>query len=338
MKSRCTVCYLIAVVAVVGVGSGWGPASDWASSLFVERFHDFGPVPRGAKVKHDFTLTNHLAEPIRILDLRTSCGCTSGKASASVVQPGESAVVEATMDTRNFLGIKSTVLTVMLITASGREAEVRLGVVSNILADIVLNPGSVDFGAVRKGDTPTRELTIDRIQGQGWRFERMVSASQAITAQLVETRRDPNGLVSYTLRVGLKPDAPAGPLRDEIRLISNDPETPSIPIPITAWIRGELVAAPSILALGQVTSAAGKQGKFVIRGSRPFRVTAVEGTGDGFSVVMSESAAKPVHVLTMIYRPETGSSRGDLRKVFRVHTDLVGEPPIDLVVTARAAP
>ena len=89
--------------------------------------------------------------------------------------------------------------------------------------------------------------------------------------------------VSYTLTVSLKPDAPAGLMRDEIRMISNDPEAPSIPVMVTAWIRGELTAAPSVLSLGQIHSAAGVQGRFVVRASRPFAIRAIEGAGDGFS-------------------------------------------------------
>jgi hypothetical protein len=313
-------------------------AAGWADSLFLEKAHNFGPVPRGAKVKHDFVFVNRLAEPVTILNLRPSCGCTSGKASASTVSPGEQAVIEAQMDTRNFLGIKSTILYVTLVTASGREAEVRLGVTSNILADIVLNPGSIDFGTVMKGQEPTKVLTIDRIAAPGWRFEKMVSASRVLTAQLAETRRDAKGGVQYTLTVGLKPDAPAGPLRDEIRLLSNDRETPSIPVPVTGLVRGELTAAPSVLTLGEVDRAAGKQGRFIVRASRPFAITAVEGAGDGFSIAQPEPSRKTTHVLTLTYKPEEGSTRGDLRRLFRVHTDLSGEPPLNLTATLHVAP
>ena len=123
-------------------------AAAWTDALFPENRHDFGMVPRGVKVKHDFLLVNRLAEPITILNLRPSCGCTSGRANASTVAPGQTAVIEAEMDTRNFVGPKSTVLFVTLITASGREGEARLAVSSHILSDIVLNPGAIDFGTV----------------------------------------------------------------------------------------------------------------------------------------------------------------------------------------------
>jgi hypothetical protein len=337
MARRVVVLVLVGLVLSVS-GTTMARGAGWAESLFPERAHDFGPVPRGAKLKHDFVLTNLLAEPVTILNLRPSCGCTSGKASTSTVNPGQSAVIEAQMDTRNFLGVKATILYTTLVTASGREAEVRLGVTSNILADIVLNPGSVDFGTVMKGQSPSQVLTIDRIGAPGWKFERMVSASHLLTAQLVETRRDSKGSASYTLTVGVKPDAPAGPIRDEIRLLSNDRETPSIPVMVTAFVRGDLTAAPSVLSMGEASSTAIKQGRFVLRASRPFTITQVEGAGDGFSIVPVDEARKTVHVLTVAYRPDEGTTRGDLRRVFRVHTDLRDEPPLDLTATLRVAP
>jgi hypothetical protein len=326
------------VVVALVMASGTVRADGWADSLFLERAHNFGPVPRGAKVKHEFVLNNRLGETVTILNLRPSCGCTSGKASTGAVNPGESAVIEAQMDTRNFLGLKSTILYVTLVTSSGREAEVRLGVNSNILADIVLNPGSLDFGTVMKGQTPSKVLTIDRIGAPGWRFERMVSASRVLSAQLAESRRDPKGNASYTLTVAIKPDAPAGPMRDEIRLLSNDPETPSIPVMVTAWVRGDLTAAPSVLTLGEVDSTAGKQGRFIIRASRPFAIKLVEGAGDGFLITPPDGAHKAMHVVSVSYKPEDGTTRGDVRRLFRVHTDLPGEPPLDLTATLHVAP
>ncbi|WP_165232428.1 DUF1573 domain-containing protein [Aquisphaera insulae] len=329
-----------ALVGLLWIASGTASAgaAGWADSLFTERVHDFGPVPRGAKVKHDFTLVNRLAEPITILNLRPSCGCTSGKASTGTVNPGQSAVIEAQMDTRNFLGLKATTLFVTLVTASGREAEVRLGVSSNILADIVLNPGSADFGAVIKGQSPTQVITIDRIGNPAWKFDRMVSASRVLTAQLVETKRDPKGVVSYALTVGVRADAPAGPIRDEIRLLSNDRETPSIPVLITGYVRGDLTAAPSVLTMGEISSADGKQGRFVVRSTRPFAITKVEGAGDGFSVAAAAPDRKNTHVITVAYRPGDGNTRGDLKRVFRVHTDLPDEPPLDLTATLHVNP
>ena len=99
-----------------------------------------------------------------------------------------------------------------------------------------------------------------------------------------------------------------------------------------------LHAAPSVLTLGEANSSAGKQGRFVIRASRPFVIKGVEGAGDGFSIEPPDNTRKAMHVLTLNYRPEEGTTRGDLRRVFRVHTDLADEPPLDLTATLHVAP
>jgi hypothetical protein len=312
-------------------------AANWAEGLFAEKAHDFGPVPRGGKFRHEFLLTNRLAEPVTILNVRASCGCTTGRATASQVAPGQSASIEAEMDTRNFVGEKSTVLYVSLVTASGKEAEARLGLSSNILSDVVLNPGTIDFGAVMRGQSPEQVLTIDRVGAAGWKVERMVTASRMLRGQLVETTRNQDS-VQYKLTVSLRPDAPAGLVRDEIRLLTNDPETASIPIPVTATIRGDLVASPSVLVLGRVTSAGGAQGRFLVRASKPFGIAAIEGGGDGFTAGPPDASKGTAHLVTVSYRPEEGRTRGDLRHVFRVVTDLPGEPPLDLTVTCRVEP
>jgi hypothetical protein len=328
-----------AIWAVILIGTAAIPASaaTWADPLFVEQGHDFGPVPRGGKVRHNFVMTNRLNEPITIANVRASCGCTTGKANASLVQPGQSAVIEAEMDTKNFVGPKATTLFVTLISAGGREAEVSLAVSSNILSDIVLNPGAIDFGTITRGQTPTQTLTIDRIGLATWRVERMISASRVLNATLTETARHET-TVSYTLSVSLKPDAPTGVVRDEIRLLTNDKETATIPLLVTAQIRGDLTAKPSLVPLGNVTSAAGAQGRFLVMSSRPFSILDIEGTGDGFKLGPIDKERKPVHVVVFSYRPEEGKTRGDFRHLFRVKTDLPGEGPLEVTATLRVDP
>jgi hypothetical protein len=335
--ARRTGATVFAGVFWLAIAVGTAGAADWAAGLFSEKAHDFGPVPRGGKFRHAFVLTNRLSESLTILNVRASCGCTTGRAGASQLAPGQSTVVEAEIDTRNFVGPKSTVVYVTLVTAAGKESEARLGISVNILSDVVLNPGSIDFGAVSQGQSPTQVLTIDRIGLPNWRVERMVSASRALTGQLVETARK-DATVQYTLTVSLKPEAPTGVIRDEIRLLTNDPETANIPIPVTAIIRGDLVASPSMLALGRLTSASEVQGRFLVRSSKPFSIVAVEGSGDGFSVAPPEPTKATAHILTVIYKPEEGRTRGDIRRTFRVVTDLPGEPPLDLVASCHVEP
>ena len=107
---------------------------------------------------------------------------------------------------------------------------------------------------------------------------------------------------------------------------------------VTAQVRGDLSASPSVLALGTVAAGAAGQGRFLIRASQPFAILAVEGAGDGFQVGATDATRKPLHVLSVSYQPELGTTRGDLRRTFRVLTDLPGEPPLELTITLHVDP
>lgn len=315
-------------------------AESWADSLFSEHGVDFGPVPRGAKVRHNFVLRNRFNETLTILDVRASCGCTSGRASASTVPPGGQAVIEAEMDTRNFVGVKATTLTVSIVTAGGRQGEARFGVESNILADIVLNPGSVDFGVAAKGQDAQQVVAIERLGYPDWRFTRLIAPPElckVVDATITESYRNSSG-VGYNLTVKLRPDAPAGTIRDEIRLLTNDPQSPSVPVLVTAQVQGSVTVAPSLLALGNVSRTGSTQGRFLVRCARPFTIRSVEGNGDGFTLAAADSSPKSLHILNLAYRPDQGSTRGDLRRTFRITTDLPGEPPVDVTATLHVEP
>ncbi|HEU5115291.1 MAG TPA: DUF1573 domain-containing protein, partial [Isosphaeraceae bacterium] len=216
--------------------------------------------------------------------------------------------------------------------------EARLAVQSNILSDIVLNPGTLDFGAVSRGQTPQQVLTIDRYGQTGWKAERMVASSrlsQVINAQLLPVASTQGR--SYRLTVSLRPDAPAGTIREEIRILTNDPESPVIPVLVNAEIRGALTTSPTMLALGRASSAGGVSGRFLIRGTQPFAISKIEGAGDGFEVQTDEpSARKPIHVVTVTFQLSESSARGDLRRTFQVVTDLPGEPPLELNAAVTA--
>lgn len=315
-------------------------AGNWASSLFNEHSHDFGPVARGAIVRHPFVLTNRFAEPITIVDIRVSCGCTSARASSSSVPPGGQAIIEAQMDTRNFVGDRPAVITIVLARANGQQTEARLRVRSRILSDIVLNPGAMDFGTVSSGQPASQTLTIDRIGAPGWKVERMIASqrlSQVVDAQIVETTRSGQN-VGYQLTVSLRADAPAGPIREEIRILTNDRESPVVPVLVAAEIRGALSASPSLLALGRANSSDGVQGRFLVRGTRPFAITKIEGEGDGFTIEAAEpNTRKAIQILTVTYQPD-GSAVGEISRSFRVHTDLSDEPALELHATARVDP
>lgn len=324
---------------IVSLCSGSANAQSWADRMFNELSHNWGPVARGATVRYPFYLTNTLNEPINIVSLRPSCGCTSGASDKSLVQPGERATIEAQMDTTNFVGHKATILFVTLITGSGQQAEVRLAVSSDIQSDIVLNPGTVDFGYLVAGQEVARTVRIDRVGSPEWRAVKMSSNVKGIDAKLQEIARTSTG-VSYELSVTLRKDAPEGVIRNDLFIHTNDPNNPAIPVLMTGQVAGALTVSPKTVNLGNLQAASQNpaQGRFVIKGSQPFVVTGVEGSNDALELIVADTQPKTVHVLTVQMKPGLIGETGDVNRTLKVHTNLPGQPPAEIAIQAKIQP
>ena len=82
---------------------------------------------------------------------------------------------------------------------------------------------------VARGQSPTQVLTIDRINAAGLEVRAHGFGEPGDQCPARADRAGRDSSASYALTVSLKPDAPAGLVRDEIRLISNDAETAEHP-------------------------------------------------------------------------------------------------------------
>jgi len=67
-----------------------------------EGTYDFGEVLEGQFVTHVFALSNSGDEPLEIIQVRVTCGCTTTALPKSTLAPGESVPLEAQLDTAGY--------------------------------------------------------------------------------------------------------------------------------------------------------------------------------------------------------------------------------------------
>ena len=72
-----------------------GPEAEFK---FAEETYDFGKIPQGKPVTHEFKFTNVGDAPIIISSVGASCGCTVPKYSTTPVKKGETGVITATFN------------------------------------------------------------------------------------------------------------------------------------------------------------------------------------------------------------------------------------------------
>ncbi|HOY96605.1 MAG TPA: DUF1573 domain-containing protein [Catalimonadaceae bacterium] len=69
-----------------------------AAFKWVETTHDFGKIPQGKPVTHEFKFTNTGKAPLVLSQVQASCGCTTPDYSKEPIAPGKTGTIKATFN------------------------------------------------------------------------------------------------------------------------------------------------------------------------------------------------------------------------------------------------
>jgi hypothetical protein len=320
---------------VLALGTAVAPAQQpWAEKMFTEgTTHDFGGVPRGAQLEHKFKITNIYAVRMEITLVKSGCGCVSATPAKRVLEPRESTDIEVKMDARRFTGPKTVGITVTV----GPEfiSSAQLKVSANSRADVVFNPGEVNFGTVVRGQAVSQAIDVEYAGGLDWKVTEVVAKDLPLDVTFKEMYRRPGLQVGYQVRVALKPNAPVGLFKENIFLKTNDPASPLVPVLVEGVVQSALSVSPPTLSLGVVKAGEALTRRVVVRGNQPFRVLAIEGTGDG---VTQEGPPAPAPAVVQIITFKCQFNQpGDFKRELKIKTDLQDQP-VAVTVEGSAAP
>lgn len=338
------------VLAVFGLAAlaTQAPAqeSGWAAKLLrdsdgkIPSGHDFGTVPRGAILQYRLAMTNPYAVPLQIVT-RVSCGCVAANPSPAILQSRESGFLDISMDTNRFNGYKSVDLYVTCMNQQYSSTAV-LRITANCRLDVMVEPGTVSFGVVPQGQSTAKEALVRYLSSQNFQISGVAPGDPApFDVKLQEAYRQ-QGQVGYRVQLGVKPDAAPGTYKGELQLVSNDPQSKFVPIPYEITVQPSLEVSPS---LSRISSKAGETQtrRLLIRAGKPFKITGVEGQGDGIAVETTKGAAVETssdemkfHTLIIKFTPTAGQN-GSVEKLLTIKTDLDGGASVTAKVEASVA-
>jgi hypothetical protein len=288
------------------------------SQMFKETSHDFGPVARAAKVEHRFKFQNTSDKTIHIANVRSSCGCTMPRAEKDTIAPGEVGVIIAAFNTLGFTGQRGAQVTVSF--DQPYWTEVQLQVKGYIRTDVVLHPGQVTLGSVDHGSGVEKKIAIEYAGRNDWKILDVKSPSPLLSASVVEKARG-NGRVSYELIVQMDKDAPAGYLKNQLTLVTNDRRATQFPVNVEGFVVEELSVSPSTLMLGLVRPGQEVTKQIVVRGKEPFRVLSIHCENKSFTFNPSDES-KTVHLIPVHFTP--GATSGKFAERIVIETDMRG--------------
>jgi hypothetical protein len=316
------------LVICAGLLASGHAAASWADALFDELSKDFGSVPRGPTLSHHFRVVNNTRNPVSISSVRVSCGCVSASALKTYLNPGEETAVLIRMDTTRFLGVKS--VTVYVQFDRPNYEEVRLWVQANSRDDVAVTPEVLALGQVKRGGTPAGTVNVTFYGNDDARIVEVKGESNYVQPSIKEVRREGSEVV-YQLTAKLRSDTPVGKWYTDLWLTTNNAALPKVRVPLTVEVESPLTVSPGAAELGELKVGTSSERRIVVRGVKPFKITAVQGTDDELHVRDSTPDSKPVHVLTVTLKP---GKVGTLQRTLHVHTDLGDEGEVEFQARA----
>ena len=297
------------------LGEGTHPVAPGTPRIEVsEPVYNFGTALSGPQLRHVFTIKNVGSGPLEITKVVTSCGCTAAKPSKNILAPGEISTLEASVDTHFEQGQSLSVVT--LATNDPSNPSLKLKIEGVIKPQVQAQPIDVDFGSVRQGSTPARDVLIsDLIGGPGFALKSVTNASPYI--KVTQARR-PDGKPGAWLHVALTSSMPPGPISDTLRI-----ETTRSPlrVGILGVVIGDLLIKPNQVSFGILPHNQGavRTIRLTNQGSHAINVLGVKSTNDSVFARVAPVTPGKEYTVTVAVRPNTPD--GQIRGALTIRTD-----------------
>lgn len=276
--------------------------ADWADKMVKTKKIDFGVIATGSEAKKLVEIKNLYNQPVHILDVSTTCGCSAATPGKTTIEPGGTGTVEVKMNTHKFRQKKDSNLIIKF--DQPRYAEIRIPITAYIRSDVVFDPGLIRFNNVDLGQEAVSVVTIKYAGRSDWEIVQVKADNPLLSPKLDEGTRA-NGRVDYRLAVKLDSRAKAGRIRDMITLVTNDKSNPYVPLMVEGLVVPDITVTPSFVKFRPVKAGGTVRKRLVVRGRDKFRIKSVDcaGNSDCFDVKVPEST-KDVHIVSVEITPQ----------------------------------
>ena len=141
------------------------------------------------------------------------------------------------------------------------------------------------------------------------------------------------GQVAYRMTVNADGALPSGYLSERVMLVTNDPQSPQIPLLVEGRVLPAVTVSPASIFLGVVQPGEKIAKQLVVEGKRPFRILAITCDDKSFHFGDAGNAtAKKVHVVPVSF--VGGKNTGRVSQTIKIATDLGADATPELTAYA----
>jgi len=225
----------MAVAALAGLtialaGAGWTTTNkppQPARLVFAEQVHDFGRVRQGDMVEVEFAFANRGDVDLSLSAPRVACDCSAEVSPRDEVAPGAGGALRVRFDTGQTDGVQER--TVTLYSNDPERRSVMLTLRGEVELDVVADPPALYVGSVTPGTRIDPEPRI-RTGAETTAVHAALSDGPYLNAALAGDPHAP------ALALQIRPDAPAGPFTQTVRVLTSSERHPTVEIPVRGII------------------------------------------------------------------------------------------------------
>jgi hypothetical protein len=249
---------------------------------------NFGEAWQGQPLKHEITLKNVGDASLEILDVRTSCGCTTPTRPKSPLAPGESSTMTISYDSAKRVGPANHTIT--LTTNDPSQPSVVIQLVGNVKPVYEIDPrDGLVFGQLYQNSAETRTIQILNKYKDKMLVE--LKQGQEFGPFQMELKAIEPGM-RYALSATTRPPLDVGRYQVNVVLTTSVELVPEIPVLVYAFVQPPVAVRPEKLFLPKNMVSEMKR---VLRVShapdQPVEVTGVRSTHPAIKVELE--AVKP---------------------------------------------
>lgn len=212
--------------------------------------YDFGTMQHGETRSRVFTFRNTGDGPLNLTMGTTTCKCTVGDLSQTVLAPGEETDVKLTWTAKSLLADFGQSATIK--TTDPTKTEIKLVVKGQIVDSLVFEPSQVSLGEVQSGEGAARTIHIlnylskdTEIESLQWSDENtreFVELTHKVEpVDVSEFPKHRSALQAHQIDLKIKPGMPIGPLAAAIRVETNKGEDlEDLAIKVDGRVAGEV--------------------------------------------------------------------------------------------------
>lgn len=289
---------------------------------------DFGTMDNSQAVEHTFVLRNEGDLTLEITQVRPSCGCTVASISERSVPPGGESRVTARLSLAGRTGPQHKAIVVESNDPQKPQFTLSLAGVAGVALDV--QPPRVILGQVPAGTKPSASI---QVTGSGTTPFSVASVA-ANTEQLVATIETLEEGRVYKVNLEAREALSPGQFDAVVVIRTDHPQRPSIEVPVTFVVVGEVIVAPRELEFPAVSTEPVTR-YVIIRAdaANPFQIERVETPDPSISVVIEPFGAGgyKVQLNNVVASPALDGA------IVKIHTTLAGTPEIDVPLRIQQA-